>query len=459
MKILFIGTDLDVFNLFQLALSYEFGVDLEHVHTPELSVDLLESNTSYKMIIVLLPLEEEPKKLFDLLGLQKIPIPLLFTADNSTISECHKYLKFNTLTSRVSYESHHKIIVRSFERLLSVGKRIEKENQGYSAIPLNFFYTKSFVKTDVYMKINEKKYLRIFRARDTITQDDMNKYRDKGVTHLYLKHTEFLETTNEFMQNVREKLERTKMETKHLNFVTGFAHDSICKLIPELGIKEEVLLMVGDAILNLKEVMSRKFDMKMMMKNILKGDGYKSEHSLFLVYLSCATLRETQWHSLENLDKLTVASFFHDLFVEDNTENLSLSDDITKIKVPKATMKKYINHPFLAIEFLEKLSDISPDVGKIILNHHEKPDGTGFPHGNNWKKIFPLAAIFIVAEDFSNCIYAGGNDHAFIEDILDDFEQKYYQGNFKKALEGLRSSLGLQKLLAPTEGESSQRSA
>ena len=82
-------------------------------------------------------------------------------------------------------------------------------------------------------------------------------------------------------------------------------------------------------------------------------------------------------------------------------------------------------------------------MGRIIAQHHERPDGSGFPHQLDEKKIFPLAASFIVAEDFVNTIYENGIEDALIEEIVLGLEERYQKGYFKKSVDALKKSLGM----------------
>ena len=51
-------------------------------------------------------------------------------------------------------------------------------------------------------------------------------------------------------------------------------------------------------------------------------------------------------------------------------------------------------------DHLKYILEIPPDVSVIIEQHHERPDGNGFPNGINFKRISVFSSIFIVAHDF-----------------------------------------------------------
>ena len=101
------------------------------------------------------------------------------------------------------------------------------------------------------------------------------------------------------------------------------------------------------------------------------------------------------------------------------------------------TVKKN-SHPWQEAELVRRFQKMPPDVDTIILQHHERPDGTGFPRGLDFRRIAPLSAVFIVAEEFAELIYESGLENDNVLDILDSLEEKYQRGNFKMALGSLK---------------------
>lgn len=45
-----------------------------------------------------------------------------------------------------------------------------------------------------------------------------------------------------------------------------------------------------------------------------------------------------------------------------------------------------------------------PDLDRILIEHHEKPDGTGYPKGLKGSQISPLGLLFNLSHQLSNII-------------------------------------------------------
>lgn len=96
----------------------------------------------------------------------------------------------------------------------------------------------------------------------------------------------------------------------------------------------------------------------------------------------------------ESLEKLTLAAMLH---------------DIGKVKIPanilnkpgKLTNKEYDivkKHPFYGFEMIHKLAN--PSIANIILQHHERLDGSGYPYGLYENQILIEAKIIAISDSF-----------------------------------------------------------
>ncbi|QDU64169.1 Cyclic di-GMP phosphodiesterase response regulator RpfG [Planctomycetes bacterium Pan216] len=57
-------------------------------------------------------------------------------------------------------------------------------------------------------------------------------------------------------------------------------------------------------------------------------------------------------------------------------------------------------HPLVAAAFLAKLEGIDEEVVRAVLGHHERCDGTGYPHGKRAAELTQPALLLAVADDF-----------------------------------------------------------
>ena len=71
------------------------------------------------------------------------------------------------------------------------------------------------------------------------------------------------------------------------------------------------------------------------------------------------------------------------------------------------------------------------DLESIILTHHERPNGKGFPHSLTSSQLGALPSLFIVAHDLANYLWIREKS-ASIKEFVDLFKKEYLHDHFKK---------------------------
>ncbi len=57
-------------------------------------------------------------------------------------------------------------------------------------------------------------------------------------------------------------------------------------------------------------------------------------------------------------------------------------------------------HPEKSCDYLERKTDISMTIRHIILRHHERYNGSGYPHGVAGEEIHEFARIIAIADTY-----------------------------------------------------------
>jgi len=96
----------------------------------------------------------------------------------------------------------------------------------------------------------------------------------------------------------------------------------------------------------------------------------------------------------DRITELAVASIFHDL------GKINIDDDILR-KPEKLTPEEYQNvrkHPVNSAKYVKKIKYV--DVSDIVMQHHERVNGSGYPKGLKGDEIFLEARIIAVADAY-----------------------------------------------------------
>ncbi len=70
----------------------------------------------------------------------------------------------------------------------------------------------------------------------------------------------------------------------------------------------------------------------------------------------------------------------------------------------ESDLAKYREHCRLGADMLGAVSDINQQVIQIVFQHHERINGSGYPNGLNGLRIYPLAKVVALADDFADLL-------------------------------------------------------
>ncbi len=150
-------------------------------------------------------------------------------------------------------------------------------------------------------------------------------------------------------------------------------------------------------------------------------------------------LGKTQWRSDQNAVKLCYAALIHDIALKN--QELAQLDTMAEFEKRKAEFtpedqKVMLYHTVRAAERVRSFDAIPPDVDTICIQHHERPDGSGFPRKLKYPQITALSAVFIVAHEYVSFSHRRGGN-ASMEDFLSEMDA-FHLGHFVEVLEAIR---------------------
>lgn len=443
MDALIIDNNQNVLDLYSVLLERNFQITSAEASNLRDALELLNADQEKRcrLIVCGIPQRDNVQDLLDYLDKKQFKLPILFTSDDNHLSLVADMVPYHAFCGRISYNKDEAIISSSIARLLRVGKRYEKrqeeQNKDFCRISSKFFKDQHMTNYDIFVKLSKEKYLKLFHRNTQISKKDVEKYVTNG--HLYLRASDYLDATNKIFNRISKVLEIKELTVSKLCSVSLFAHNSVNQTIGKLGLKTEVLENANLALNSAFKAAKTNASIYKLLRKVMSQENYLSCHSLMIVFVSNAIAKETKYYSDETIEKLTVASIFHDIVLKDSeTVQLMDSNHNNYAMFNHIELNNYRNHPQEVAEMLEKVEGIPYESMKIIKQHHELPNGNGFPRGTDFKQINILSAIFIVSEEFVNSIYNSGLEQINVNDIIEDLEKKFDKGNFKIAIEGLK---------------------
>ena len=340
------------------------------------------------------------------------------------------------------------LVQDNFAQILSAS-----DNEEYCRIHAELLVRVVPLRGNIYVRLSSVKFVKLFRTGMVFTRDDLERtLTKKKISYLYIKKSEAQEFVNKFKSDLSTRVAEAVAGDETLFTTAGEVQDLIQELSSRLGFTKEVQELVQTNIqLTLKTIGASPKVSKALSSSQMNGRNYISSHSVMLANLSCSIAAGMEWPSNTTYQKLVMASLFHDFtFAEPELARISTKKELDGLKL-KHSDEKYLtikNHPAKCAEIVKTFHEIPGDVDVIVLQHHERPDGTGFPKGLRSHQIAPLSAVFIIAHDIVDALERDG-DLFDLKRFLKKVEPDYQGTAFRKVWKALMAA---ETDRAPAEG-------
>lgn len=177
-------------------------------------------------------------------------------------------------------------------------------------------------------------------------------------------------------------------------------HDLLYRQAAQLidSLKKTGRIDVEQARLGLRQIagsLESNIAAMIWLTRIKHADEQTAEHSVNVAILAMGLARSLEWNE-EEVERAGLAGLLHDL------GKLKLDPDIVN-KPARLTEEEFEyvkQHSRLGYELLRDDDRIHPDVARAVLEHHERPDGNGYPDGRQADALLPLSAMISVVNAY-----------------------------------------------------------
>lgn len=297
---------------------------------------------------------------------------------------------------------------------------------------------------DVFIRLSETKLVKLFRQGDKIDQQDVEKYTKKGVKGLYIQRLAYLwmvKQIDKIIPSVDEKPEalinvESSGITKEIEvepFDLGLPVPIDESFVKEVHHKKKKVL---DDMRKNKELASL---LKMLDLDRNPKSFFRTRINLVCT-ISCALAKELTWSSDAMFEKFIYAAHMHDLPLIAYPHLTRLLYEWQLDAMPSLTdeeRKIFLDHPKEAARLISLDTRAPPEAEMMVRQHHERPNGKGFPDKLQSARIMPTAALIQVAIDFSQHIIE--NPNWTFESYLEKAAPNFKGGPFTKIFRALEA--------------------
>lgn len=427
--VLLVDREEDILELQEAALKYFYGGEIVTSRSREEAMKAITRLGKPEIIIASLQLLREG--FHDQLKESGAYLPLVATADTKEkVARPAELTLVSSVLSRPVCPEELSHLVKSFTQA-------PPESPTHVPIKLKVACEVASGKFDLYLKLSGTNFVRITNKGNEFVWAEAEKLLSKGISEVHIKASDSQQFLKVWEDHLQLKFARnsaaidTILVTDCLEQVErvarafGWSADSI--RAAQKVIKDAVATLSNND--RISDLLKRKFSEK--------NSSY-SHHIGLLCYLTSMMCAELKMDDAR--EKLVMASLMHDLSLEENAyATIGMWNKLAQnLQDRTPEVVRYRLHPVHASQTAQTLDVLPPDVDQIILQHHEAPDGSGFPRGLGANRIHYLAAIFIMAEDLVHFLDDGVALETSLKDFLTCGEERYRHRNFKKIFEVIR---------------------
>ena len=202
---------------------------------------------------------------------------------------------------------------------------------------------------------------------------------------------------------------------------------------PEASI-EQATLLVNDMV----DTTLMEGDVAIHALNGNNSSDQNYQHPLNVTVLALMMAKSIEM-SKEDVRLLGMAALFHDIGKAEIADHILMK----KESLTKSEQSHYEQHSEIGARIAQEVG-LPVRVGKIILQHHEHADGTGFPNHLNNEQTDPLARLVALANGYDNL--CNPNNHALAKTPYETLAHMYAHQRTKfdeSLLKHLIKSLGI----------------
>lgn len=298
-------------------------------------------------------------------------------------------------------------LAETLQRVLKPPKGVESaggasvhpvgSDHDFARVEIDEFISGVKIQFDLYIRIGERRYIKIVHAGDEFDLDRLRIYKQRGLHFLYLKREDFKRYVDFSLFVTDRALASADLsKSKKLSFLkysNHLLHEYVYTHALEPQAYEESLEVVETTLATLVD----NDDYWELLNSLHTLQDWIYAHSLGVALYGVMIARQTKWHATNVHIKIATGGLLHDIGKKAIDPAILAKPRFELTAAELATLE---SHPVLGFEMLSKSKKISNDVLQIVLQHHENLAGDGYPKRLKKTYIHPYAKVISVANEF-----------------------------------------------------------
>lgn len=308
------------------------------------------------------------------------------------------------------------------EAKTEIARKVEIDGDIYYFMPIDVACKySSKILAGFFVPLSAEKRVRI-QVDDDDIKGKLEKYREKGLTNILFAEEDYYS----FLKSIKRGLTGFFMKDDDLANKSLNMQQTIFlvnKAIGFIGLGKEVVAAGEEVTTKVLTWVKTVPNINNVLKPHQKENQDEFLKNMMVAYTSIGLAQALNWTTPQIRDKIVQACLFSDITLS--------SKDFMQMIVANGDQKKYtkkiLNHPKDAGRILSRTrNSVAKEVITAVEQHHELPDGSGYPGKIKGLAITQISAITIVARMFINKLiesdFSFDDRKGFIDEMMPSFK-------------------------------------
>ena len=318
---------------------------------------------------------------------------------------------------------------------------IKVNPKNYFSIGIKNFYLFTSVPYDAFVELSSNKYMKAISKNETYPQHVIKELAARNIRKLFVERSNYIRFLEESMDSAGKLMFQRDISPVKVFQIQVSSTMLVHQYIKNIGVSDAVIKLV-EKIIDATSENINSFD---NFHDILCMFPFEqrdiAEKSVLVLYICEMLIKSLKWNSEVTRKQLGLASIIHDCFIRhEELTGIGRIGDAEYKKLSVEMKKEFLQHPGKAAALAEQFAGFS-NVEFLVEEHHELPDGKGFPDKKKSNKISGVSGAFIVAVNFVHEMAVNGVSQKSINQTMHYFNKNYSVGFFKQILQAFEGSL------------------
>jgi HD-GYP domain-containing protein (c-di-GMP phosphodiesterase class II) len=392
------------------------------------------SPKKYKLIIVrsMISKEETAATVIAFLKSKAIDIPVIVVGPGKEIQGAYAFIP-NSLQIKSVIQASAKALGITAQEMMN---KIVPE---YFPIPAHFFLNLRRSACPIFRKSDNEYKVEVDKLK-LINPDRVQTLIAEGTDTLYVDRLDRLEFVSTLTSEMMSNIDGDDLSKDELIVAQDRSLELLSKKLLTFGVTEDTTALAHKNIESMKKNVKSYPKLAKLLERLLSNQAsYLYKHTQILTYICLHIIKNIDWGSPEQEEKISFIAFFHDIVLETDIQGQIKSNSELKRSTLTLPEKQLVErHAQMAAEYIQKFPHAPMGADQIIRQHHGTLNGIGFSdhYGNN---VSPMAIVLIIAEEFTRIIMKNdGRDIDKVE-LIRELKTEFPTSRFQKIIDLLQT--------------------